>query len=298
MKFAPTELTRIKALIERYGYSAATELILELAQPCIRLVLTEVGGGLGARRRMSLGASRMGGTPDLPPSIRWPTNEAGYLGFLMQISLDDLPSLPGSPLPPSGQLYVFDADQTQPFAQSFSVLYSDAPKSALKPTLRPTKLPCAAELSLYEIGESFAIEGVVAADLPFRDRARLAPYQRVARAMDVDELAPGVLENFEAFSQRLADPLYDQRIAQGFPYHHWESGRLLGAFGQHHCDELQLAVSKIDTTITWRPLLNIESNVLVDYSSPADSAPVFLCYPDRGERPWSHFEAGRATIGF
>ena len=44
------------------------------------------------------------------------------------------------------------------------------------------------------------------------------------------------------------------------------------------------------------PLLTIESNTLVEYSSPADCAPIQLSMPRDVERPWTKFDRVTADI--
>jgi hypothetical protein len=53
------------------------------------------------------GASRIGGTPDLPPGLDWPTEHGRKYMFLMQLDLATLPRWPAMPLPKDGWLYFF-----------------------------------------------------------------------------------------------------------------------------------------------------------------------------------------------
>ena len=72
--------------------------------PAIRLTATPSG----AQRA---GESRIGGRPDLPSDVSWPTYADLPLGFLAQVDLAALPA--GTPLPPDGYLWFFYvADQS------------------------------------------------------------------------------------------------------------------------------------------------------------------------------------------
>src|SRR4051794_38713322 len=75
--------------------------------------------------------SRVGGLPDLPASIEWPTGISqrgvtqGYAGFLAQIDLADVPVLRSLPLPRRGKLWLF----VRGFADTvrFATLYDADP---------------------------------------------------------------------------------------------------------------------------------------------------------------------------
>ena len=54
---------------------------------------------------VSIGQSRIGGTPDFPTDIQWPACDKGLLPFLAQIRLEDIKE--DSRLPKNGMLYIF-----------------------------------------------------------------------------------------------------------------------------------------------------------------------------------------------
>jgi hypothetical protein len=87
--------------IERADLGAYADEIRGLALPCFTLV-PEAGGV-----RAPLGASRLGGRPDLPATMLWPRVGGAYLSFVAQLDLASLPPLPESPLPPAGLLSFF-----------------------------------------------------------------------------------------------------------------------------------------------------------------------------------------------
>src|SRR5216683_6961610 len=57
-----------------------------------------------ANESISVGASKLGGLPDLPPQITWPRWKTDYLTFVAQVNLAELPasdSLPIAGMSPS-----------------------------------------------------------------------------------------------------------------------------------------------------------------------------------------------------
>jgi hypothetical protein len=95
------DLERLEGLIRDHGLEAHREAILATARPAILLRLGEAGQGMA-------GESRIGGIPDLPDSLPWPTDPrlGRNLTFLLQIDLAALPAFPGNPLPGEGMLYL------------------------------------------------------------------------------------------------------------------------------------------------------------------------------------------------
>ncbi len=63
---------------------------------------------------LGLGASRIGGLPDVSPNFTWPTWEEEPLGFLAQINLADLASFPVAEILPSvgSLLFFYDLEQS------------------------------------------------------------------------------------------------------------------------------------------------------------------------------------------
>jgi len=93
-------------LAETEGLHERTDAIRALARHSVRLTHRAVGAFAPA------GHSRLGGEPDLPEGMRWPTWQGLQLEFLGQIDLADV-SFPGSAeqLPREGLLlFFFDAD--------------------------------------------------------------------------------------------------------------------------------------------------------------------------------------------
>ncbi len=140
----------VKALesgIRREKLEDEADAIERSARECVSLVLK------ARKTALPLGASRFGGSPDMPRTATWPLSARGYLTFLAQINLSELPKLKGRPLPPSGWLYVFlgsdestsDVEHVVKFAKGRTVLESRAapPGTRVLPVCAVTaKLAC------------------------------------------------------------------------------------------------------------------------------------------------------------
>ena len=74
------------------------------------------------------GGSRVGGTPDLPPDLAWPTHDGKHLTFIAQLDLASLPRWKDSPLPATGWLWAFAGGD---FPLASAVLHWEGERSAL-----------------------------------------------------------------------------------------------------------------------------------------------------------------------
>jgi len=95
-----------------------------------------------------IGASKLGGDPDLPPDFLWPEWNGTPLGFLAQFRLDELaPYDIENLLPPRGMLYFFYEAQEQPWGNyledegGWRVFYYAGDASDLKRTPPPDNIP-------------------------------------------------------------------------------------------------------------------------------------------------------------
>ena len=123
-------------VIDRLRQTKAAPLadfLSELLKPSLQ-ILTQ-------RRALSelpLGASRMGGCPDMPPDFSWPHFEDYPLDFLCQLDLEEVARAECvAGLPKTGWLLFFYHDEEQPWgfdpkdAGKFHVLYFDCPRDSL-----------------------------------------------------------------------------------------------------------------------------------------------------------------------
>jgi uncharacterized protein YwqG len=91
-------------LLREAGLREYTEAILRYKQPCIRLHARRVADS----DSLLLGASRIGGLPDLPPTMEWPIRNGRPCEFIAQINLSHAsPYDPTGLLPKEGLLLFF-----------------------------------------------------------------------------------------------------------------------------------------------------------------------------------------------
>jgi hypothetical protein len=89
----------IKKQMERAGLSRIAPDVLKLLRPSIRLQVGDPS---------TQPVTRLGGAPNMPSDIAWPTRRSGDPhSFLAQIDLRKLWAFEGLPLPSSGSLFFF-----------------------------------------------------------------------------------------------------------------------------------------------------------------------------------------------
>jgi uncharacterized protein YwqG len=115
-------------MIKKHGLEQHQQTILATARPAISINLGKKGQG-------KVGQSRMGGYPDLPASLPWPTDPllGNALCFILQLNLAELPTFSENPLPTKGMLYLF-LDEDEDHAQQLIIYLGDEP-------LKLTQLP-------------------------------------------------------------------------------------------------------------------------------------------------------------
>ena len=144
-----------RLLFERAGLSRLVKDIDFLAKDSIRLH-TKVAGEYD----LSIGASRIGGVPDVPPDFKWPERNAMPQSFVAQIYLDEVhPYDTHGALPARGILWFFYDAKRETYGADpadrggWSVLFSRTipgynvllrlpncpPRASLKPA--PSALP-------------------------------------------------------------------------------------------------------------------------------------------------------------
>lgn len=90
------------------GLGQMAHVVDKLAMPSVRIMVAPVD-----ESKMPVGASKLGGLPDLPAIFEWPKLHDAPMSFIAQIRLDDLKGLDGAAsLPNAGMLWFFyDAAQ-------------------------------------------------------------------------------------------------------------------------------------------------------------------------------------------
>lgn len=94
---------QLDALLAAAGLGFLTERVAAQERPSIRFRLERV-----APEDITLGATCIGGDPDVPADFEWPHAQGAALPFVAQVNLGEVATLGALPkLPPSGMLYFF-----------------------------------------------------------------------------------------------------------------------------------------------------------------------------------------------
>ena len=100
-------MNSIRQQLQEIGLGRLAAAIESRSQLSLRLI---------AGKRGSQGVGRLGGRPNLPKEVQWPTWQDGQpLSFVAQFDLATLPRLKGLPLPGSGSLFFFYDAVNQPW---------------------------------------------------------------------------------------------------------------------------------------------------------------------------------------
>ena len=147
----------VEAAFVAAGLSRLLKDIDFIAKTSIRLSTTPAD-----EFNLSIGASRIGGIPDLPPEIPWSEWKGSPQSFIAQINLDDVHQyVTNGGLPQSGMLWFFYDAQQETYGADpadrggWHVIFSDD-YSGLQRTSAPATLPAASQFKACST--SFASE--------------------------------------------------------------------------------------------------------------------------------------------
>jgi uncharacterized protein YwqG len=98
----------IEAALSKAGLKRLIAYSTTLLQPALRLRATPT-----SEQEIAVGATKMGGVPDLPPNLQWPTYKGVPQSFIAQFRLSELQTFEiARQLPKQGMLWFFyDANQ-------------------------------------------------------------------------------------------------------------------------------------------------------------------------------------------
>jgi len=140
---------KLKHLLDSIGLTQFSDALLKLSLPAVRLTHL-----CSEPQQIPVGASKVGGRPDVPAGFEWPCWRGSPLSFLCQVNLSDIGDLPAAAdLPKDGLLsFFYDAQQRawglEPADAGAWLVewFPDDPAS-----LRPCALPSSCrELGLFE----------------------------------------------------------------------------------------------------------------------------------------------------
>lgn len=138
-------ITDMTAALEAAGLARVAPRLAALAQPSIRL-----SARAAEEQSITIGASKLGGLPDLPIGTAWPYWKGAPLAFLAQIRLEDAqPYDVAHALPPTGLLSFFYDARQQTYGdnpadrESWQVLYLAGELAPLQRMGTPPDMPAA-----------------------------------------------------------------------------------------------------------------------------------------------------------
>jgi uncharacterized protein YwqG len=102
------DTSTLHAALAQAGLERVAQDVEQLLRPSIRLTAHQID-----EASLPPGASKLGGSPDLPSGMAWPLGKGAPLGFVAQIRLEDVHGLAtAQPLPAAGLLsFFYDAKQ-------------------------------------------------------------------------------------------------------------------------------------------------------------------------------------------
>ncbi|HEU5438274.1 MAG TPA: YwqG family protein [Ktedonobacterales bacterium] len=159
----------VRSSLSAAGLGNLTAHLDALTRPGIRLATRAV-----AQSALAIGASALGGQPDLPPGTAWPAKQGVPMSFVGQIRLEEAaPYDTAHLLPPAGLLsFFYDAQQetygTQPSDRDGFRVYYFASAAGLQRQPFPAALPAAARFTSCAVTYSSELT------LPQRPNAELA----------------------------------------------------------------------------------------------------------------------------
>jgi Domain of unknown function (DUF1963) len=303
------ERKRLDGLIEKYGLGAIAAEIVGLAEPCIALALADPPDERpDVWPEPPLGASRIGGAPDLPPGWNWPANENGFAGFMLQIAMRDIPEMRGFPLPRTGMLYLFCWDDCRAVwdPPGWELRWWDGDPSLLQRSERPDGF-CTAEGSFFELSDPYPIVMRPGIDLPPKSQGDWDFVNDLDRRFRATGAQSDVVDRYFALTEEARDPGATADAAKGRGPFFYPAGQLFGRTDRHlrHC--MAMVSNGQDDRVSdynwrrqneaaldrdgavWRQVIQIASNPATTYMSPADAAPVYILARDDGARPWAPF---------
>lgn len=128
--------------IRNSALASYAETLKRLLKPAIAMVHAPVDSPA------PIGASKLGGEPNLPPDFEWPEWQGTPLAFLAQVNLEQVAPYDAERLlPPSGMLYFFYEAHEQPWgyypddAGSWRVVYYAGRADTLVHTPLPRAMP-------------------------------------------------------------------------------------------------------------------------------------------------------------
>ena len=145
---SPAHVALLADALTRHKLKRYEKALLRHARQALRLVTTEPDDGTVP------GRTRIGGAPDLPPGLDYPTTDGKLWHFYAQLDLQAMAPLQ-SWLPRTGYLYFFGEGQEH--GDGVRVLHANAPADALHPFAWPEGAEFVDGSNVSEASEGFQV---------------------------------------------------------------------------------------------------------------------------------------------
>jgi hypothetical protein len=177
-----------------------------LVQPALHVFPKRVD-----EKKIALGASKVGGLPDLPAGAAWPTNDGCPMGFVAQLRLEDLAKHGEKRLPGKGLLYFFVHDE--PFADGH---LAKACIFHASDTKKLTRTPLPADFQMHRDGKPMR-KAYCACELTFVPTLTLPSASNAALTKHLSKKEAGAFEE----SVQLDHPVVSQVL--GYRNHGYDA---------------------------------------------------------------------------
>jgi uncharacterized protein DUF1963 len=249
--------------------------------------------------------SKVGGSPDLPPSLAWPTRNGYRAGFFLQLALAELPRTKWNPWPTHGMVYLFCHDDQATYSDppSWELLYWDGRRETLTRGVEPNE-PLLAGSFFFQSSDPRRLLFRVGTDFPPGSQNDwhdfVHPLEDAGRSRGDEQ----VLERYFEFVRLAADPEVEQDLAKGRGPYFYPVGQLFGRTDRSIRADLTF-IERGDASLgddweyrrkhaaeidrqgaAWKQIMKLYSNPATDYLSACDAAPVYVMAKDPGTRPW------------
>lgn len=226
------ELDPIKAALVKYSVMG-TELV-----PC-------------KQNEIPLGASKVGGMPDLPPHLQYPTQENGLYSFHAQINCAEAAPYQNY-LPRQGMLYFFVSDEES--VQTAKVLYSESTENLS---------PYALDDDSFFYDESIPDAGYEAQAVAFKNHLSIPIFSHITQRIALERFPecaelwkkPEDPDEFEAYDERMDDINYSEFDLKSTSHHAIN----INVFTQNESPQEQASARYGGDAHEWMVLLCMES---------------------------------------
>lgn len=188
----PDDLHQLRAALgaaidERDDLHPLRERVEQAAEACVIFRETKQHDDEDAS---PVGCCKIGGLPDLPDALQWPTHEGKGLPFVAQLDLSTLPRWQDCPLPTSGYLWLFALVNDDHYPPLTAVLFAEATAGDLKRRALPEAMH--GDWSDYTLYDAAEVAGEVSLSIDLE--------QTLGDDYDDDEVFDALHELIDTFN--------------------------------------------------------------------------------------------------